>query len=244
VKVLLVSQPGTDGVLRHVDGLARFLIRNGVEVDLGYSDRQHSPQLHALVEHVRSSGGTALNLRVNNMPEPADAAALWSLRQLAGRRRPEVIHGHSSKAGALVRTLPFLGVPGAIFYTPHAYYRMHSADGAKARFFHRVERMLGGIGTTINMSRCEARFRADTLRLAPERQVIVANGVDCARFKPVDVLEKRRLRDQLGLPPDAKTWARSPALFAKGSLSPFTQHSLGLPLIFLRRFSLIWAKAN
>jgi glycosyltransferase involved in cell wall biosynthesis len=95
-----------------------------------------------------------------------------------------------------------LGISVPIFYTPHAYYRMHSADGLKARFFHLVERLLGRIGTTVNMSRCERDFAQQRLQLPPHRQVIIANGADCARFRPVDATEKRRLREQFGLPPD------------------------------------------
>src|SRR3954453_3654223 len=100
--VLVVSQPGQDGVLRHVDLLCRYMIRRGVRLHLAYSDRQSCSQLRALVEHVDESGGRTLNLRVGNAPELADVRAIRGLLKLIREEKPDVIHGHSSKAGGLV----------------------------------------------------------------------------------------------------------------------------------------------
>src|SRR3954470_5978049 len=96
--VLIVSQPGQDGVLRHVDLLCRSLIRRGVRLHLAYSDRQTCAQLVALIEHVAESGGRTFNLRTGNAPQLADVKAMRGLLKLIREEKPEVIHGHSSKA--------------------------------------------------------------------------------------------------------------------------------------------------
>ena len=45
MKVLIVSEPGVDGVFRYVEALCHFLVGEGVEVHLAYSDRRGSDRL-------------------------------------------------------------------------------------------------------------------------------------------------------------------------------------------------------
>jgi glycosyltransferase involved in cell wall biosynthesis len=203
VKVLLVSQPASDGVFRHVEGLADYLLAQGSVVHLAYSDRAACDALPKLVERVKAAGGRTLNLRVGNGPELADLPALLRLRALIRATHPDLIHAHSSKAGGLVRGLALCGLKARIFYTAHAYYGMHAPSGVKARFFHAIERLLGRRGTTISVSSDEAEFARDQLGIAERNQRIVSNGVDCERFRPAALEEKRALRAQFGLPPEA-----------------------------------------
>ena len=201
--VLLVSQPASDGVFRHVEGLAGFLLREGALVHLAYSDRAACDQLGALIDRVVAAGGRTFNLRVGNRPSFADVPALLGLRRFVRATKPDVIHAHSSKAGALVRGLAMFGVDAPVFYTPHAYYRMNAPEGAKARFYHGIERLLAGYGTTITVSSDEATFAQRRIGLKPLRRRIVINGVDCARYRPPSSDERRALRAQFGVPPGA-----------------------------------------
>jgi glycosyltransferase involved in cell wall biosynthesis len=203
VKVLLVSQPASDGVFRHVEGLADYLIAQGLTVHLAYSDRDACDQLPAFVARVAAAGGRTLNLQVGNGPSPADLPALWALLSLIRDTTPDIIHAHSSKAGGLVRGLAFLGLRRRLFYTPNGYFRMHAPNGFKARVFHAIERVLGRRGTTINVSRDEATFAREQLRIPEASCQIVANGVDCERFRPAALEEKRELRARFGVPPEA-----------------------------------------
>lgn len=203
MKVLLVSQPASDGVFRHVEGLADYLLAQGIEVHLAYSDRAACDQLQPLVERIAAAGGRTLNLRVGNAPGVADGPALLALRRLVRSVSPDVIHAHSSKAGALVRGLTFFGSKAHIFYTPHAYYRMHAPTGAKAKVFHTIERGLAHRGTTIALAPDEAAFARTRIGVAEKRLRILPNGVNCARYCPATIEEKRTLRAQFGVPPDA-----------------------------------------
>jgi len=203
MKVLLVSQPASDGVFRHVEGLADFLLAEGHTVHLAYSDRAACDQLAPLVSRIAAAGGHTFNLDVGNAPGPADARALLGLGRLIRATRPDVIHAHSSKAGALIRGLAFFGKQPPIFYTPHAYYRMHAPTGGKAKFFHAIESLLGRTGTTIATSPDEAAFACQRIGV-PERSVrTVNNGVDCTRYRPADAAERQAARAQFGVPPEA-----------------------------------------
>lgn len=201
--VLLVVEPGIDGVFRCVEALARRLLVRGVRVHLAYSSRRGGPDLTRLVADVRAAGGQTLDLRVGNTPGPRDAWALMRLWRLVRAQRPDVIHGHSFKAGALGRLLRLLGVRAPIFYTPHAYYLMNQKMSGKGAILIAVERLLGHIGRTIHVSRSESAYGREVIGLAPERQAVCYNGVDCARFTPVDAAARARLRAELGWPADA-----------------------------------------
>jgi glycosyltransferase involved in cell wall biosynthesis len=202
MKALIVSQPGTDGVLRHVDLLCRYLISQDVRVHLAYSDDQSCDQLRALVKHVADQGGRTLNLRTGKRPQSADFAALRGLRRLIQEERPQVIHSHSSKAGGLVRVLGLLGLDVPIFYTPNAYFRMHDAGNWKARVFHTAERLLGRVGTSIVMGSFESEFARTVLRIPEARQRIIPNGINVRLFCPASPERKRLLREKFGVPSD------------------------------------------
>ncbi len=207
MNILLVSQPARDGVLRHVEALVDFLLAHGDRVHLAYSDYDASEQFHALIERVRKAGGQLLNLGVRNAPQPRDLQAVFQLRALIRKVQPDVIHAHSSKAGALVRGLGLIGLLGTrapIFYTPHSYYLMHAPEKPKAKVFHFLERIFGRLGTTITMSRCESNFAADVVSVPVSHQLFSENGVDYSAYHPATADTRRQMREKFGLPLDAK----------------------------------------
>jgi len=204
MKVLLVSEPGVDGVFRHVERLCHFLLEHGHEVLLAYSTRRGSDRLYQLITELESRRFPTLDLKVENAPGPGDLPAFLALWRFQQKHRPDVIHGHSSKAGFLVRALRLVGAHQPLLYTPHAYYRMNDPHNAKARFFHTCERVLGHIGSTVNIGGSESAFARTALGIPPARQFMILNGVDCARFAPADAETKQKLRAELGIPAGAK----------------------------------------
>ncbi len=203
MRILIVVEPGIDGVFRHVEGLIHHLLAEKQEVHLAYSDRRGSVHLERLAALVAGRGGECLNLRTGNAPEPGDLSALARLWSLARRLRPEVVHGHSSKAGVLVRTLPLLGIRARFFYSPHAYYGLAPRPGKAVHFYNAVERLFGRIGTTVNISNDEAAFATGTLKIPRGKIRIIHNPVDTAVFRPATPDERRQRRSALGFPEDA-----------------------------------------
>jgi glycosyltransferase involved in cell wall biosynthesis len=198
MKVLVVVEPGFAGVFRQVEGLVHYLIRKGVSVSLAYSDRRPSPGLQILVNEVLQHGGQVLNLRTINRPTPSDLVTLWNLSKFIARTKPDVIHAHSSKAGALVRILTAFSAKRPVFYTPNAYYGM-GRSGFLAAFFNLLERWLAPYGITINISPDEAMFARNVLgALGTPR--IIPNPVLVEHFTPATPEQKRAARRSLGFP--------------------------------------------
>jgi len=201
LRILQVVEPGIDGVFRIVEQLTDRLIAKGHHVALAYSDRRGDEPLVRFVERVKAAGGATLNLCVSNAPEPADWSAFWQLHALARRERPDVIHAHSSKAGALARGLAALGILGRYFYTPHAYYGLSGRKGLKTKLFNGIEQALGRIGDSCMSSQGELEFASNTLGLPRNRLHLMHNPIDAAAYPPPR--DPVGARARFGLPPDA-----------------------------------------
>lgn len=201
MKILLVTEPGVNGVFRFVEAFADFLIEQNQDVHLAYSDVRGSDRLGALVERVERHGGRTANLRTSNRPQLADLGALRALRALATDVRPDVIHSHSSKAGVLARLLPFTGATGARqVYQAHAYAGMSPEHGRMAWFYNGVERVLARWSTSICCSHDELRFARTRLGVSDLSSFCVHNGVDLGRFTPASPEARAALRARFGLP--------------------------------------------
>ncbi len=204
MKVLLVSEPGVDGVFRFVEALAHYLADHGVEIHYAYSDRRGSDRLQALVDFVRRRGGETFNLATGSLPALADIAAFNGLRALVRRVQPDVIHSHSSKAGVLARGLMLCGSRIPQIYQPHAYSGMRPQKRIMRFLYDSIERIMGHCGITLNISADEYAYALGALHLPVGRAEWVANGIDTAHFHPPTASDKIALRRRLGLPVAAK----------------------------------------
>lgn len=200
LSVLLVVEPGLDGVFRHVEGLVAHLQGEGALVHLAYSSRRSSAALGALVARVRDAGGRVADLRVSNVPSPGDVRAAWKLASLIRAVRPDVVHAHSSKAGALARAMALVLRRPDYIYTPHAYYGLGKPPWLRVRLFNEVERLLGGIGRTVAISRDEADFAITRLHVPPGRIRVIHNPVDPERFHPPTAEQRSAARSLYGIP--------------------------------------------
>lgn len=201
LRILLVVEPGIDGVFHIVDQLATRLMFEGHAVSLAYSDRRSGSGLKRLIERVQQAGGETLNLRVGNAPEVGDLGAFLRLARMARRWQPDVIHAHSSKAGVLARALVFVGVRARVFYSPHAYYGLSGRRGLKTKVFNLIESVFGRIGTTCACSQGEAEFGVKALGLPAARIQCVSNPIDVEAFAPQRDQDAAKAR--FGLPADA-----------------------------------------
>lgn len=232
MKVMEVVEPGKDGVFRHVESLSDYAIARGVQVALAYSDRRAADRLMPFVRRVEAAKGETLNLRVGNAPALADLTALFRLRRFCRAVRPDIIHLHSSKAGALGRALRFTGVRAPIFYTPHAYYSM-AQYAPKGWVFRWLERLFGRVGTTIHVSHDEAAYGREAIRLRPARQRVIENAVDTIRFHPGTREGRTKWRREHGLPQDAVI-VGTVGRFSRQK-DPVTHYQALLPVLRARR---------
>ena len=196
LRVLMISEPGRYGVLVYVRNLINFLHQAHPEitVDYAFSSVRGSPDNEALVAAVKERGGATFDLRVSHGPEPSDWGAIRGIARLVKNFGPQVVHAHSSKAGALARGMRWLGWVPPVLYSPHGYYGMSMRGGLKERGFNAIESVLGQREWTHNISIHERDFARRVLRVPTDRALLIFSGVDLDRFSPVGAEEKARRR--------------------------------------------------
>jgi len=137
----------------------------------------------------------------------ADAAAIRALRGILRRRRPDVLHTHTAKAGATGRLAALLAGrarPRAVVHTYHGHVLSGYFSPARERVFRLVERLLGrATGALVAVSE-EVRNDLVRFRVAPaERIAVVPYGFDLPAWSEADDAARARVRTGLGIGDDA-----------------------------------------
>jgi glycosyltransferase involved in cell wall biosynthesis len=110
-------------------------------------------------------------------PVPAaDARALAAIVAAIRRRRPHIIHAHSSKAGVLARIGRLAAPAVPVIYTPHGYAFAGHFDERSQRVYLLIERALAPLATRV-LCVCEAERRLAASLVLADRTRVVRNGI-------------------------------------------------------------------
>lgn len=164
----MLTQPTDGGVFEHVAALCAGLSERGHETLVAGPFDGSPPGLEA--EPLPLDLGRAVSPR-------ADARAAGATARLVRRVRPDVVHAHSSKAGAVARIAraAFTRVP--LVYTPHGYaFAGYFERAAERRAYRAAERMLAPLAT-VTLCVCHAERRLAE-SIGARRTRVVHNGVE------------------------------------------------------------------
>jgi len=177
--VLIVSQPVGYGVAIYVRQLTEAAVAAGHHVTVVSPGDAHGP----LAGWVRTAGADHQTLNMARKPAPRDVFDLLTLRRLARGR--DVVHLHSSKAGALGRVAALsLGRRRRPSVVVTAHYWSWLVGGRWAPVYRWIERLLARrCDALVAVSEGEAgEGRAVLGASAPLR--LIPNGVDRDHFSP------------------------------------------------------------
>ena len=190
MKVLLVTRPGVGGAARHVLDLVTGL-SNEHEIRALASPLEDPTFLDRLAD----AGASVESVPMRRGPHfRSDVGAVRAVRRAVREFRPDVIHAHAFKAGAVAR----LGARGTpVVYSPHGFYHLYPTAPAPARKVARmVERRLAK--RTAVLALCAEWERAEAF--GPEGRVVtVPNGVPIP--EPLDPARREAVRHALGVRP-------------------------------------------
>lgn len=181
MNILQVVEASGAGVGRHVRGLCESIVDQGHRVTLAYAPHRTDEAFRQFLSDRRNEiAFVPLRLRREVSPV-SDLASVFRLLSLMKRKGPfDVVHGHSSKGGAIARLAGYWsGIPTV--YTPHSLV-MSSPEisSTKVAAYSMIERILGNWATSriVAVSEDERDF-IRKLKLVPdERIVLISNGVD------------------------------------------------------------------
>jgi len=163
-RVLHVLQPDDGGVVQHVVQLAGALQRRGWEVEIA-SSRAAAPALAA-------TGARVHVLPFQRTVGLGDARTARALRRLDAGGRYDLVHAHSSKAGALVRAA--LPDRRRLVYTPHCFAFVSDLGRGRAAYRVIEQALVPRTGALIACSEWE---RGVARQLLGARPRVIRNGV-------------------------------------------------------------------
>lgn len=213
IRVLrLIARLNVGGPARHVVWLNQALAAEGFEtllvtgtVPAGEDDMSGFAVARGVTPVVISSMSRELSLR--------DFSTIWRLWRLMVRFRPDIVHTHTAKAGAVGRMAGLLYrfvTPATLLARPrrarfiHTYHGhvFHSYYGAwKTSVFLTVERMLARLNTDriVVLSDQQLHEIRDVFRVGrPEQFVVVPLGIDFDDLRG-DPDSGEALRKELGI---------------------------------------------
>ena len=195
LRVLLVIESCGGGSARHVADLAAGLLAEGHDVEVAYSPLRADGWFLAELQALTGPGLVMHSIDMFRNPGLHDAKAARQLRALLKDCKPfDVVHGHSAKAGALVRLAGY-GDPALKVYTPHAFITLDPELGAKKRLVYTVaERLLAPLADGIVCVSNEEKDHAESLGISSQLLVTIENGL-----APLPDADREAARSTLGL---------------------------------------------
>ena len=178
LRIVLVCEAAGGGVGKHVLDLAESLPSRGFDVLVVHSARRAEPQFSARVAQHTRHGYRVTTVDVDRAPGPRDVAGVLQLRRAVREfGGADVLHGHSSKGGALAR-LARWGCARRVFYTPNAFYaQAPSLPSSLRRLYGLAERALAlATDRVIAVSSDEMQF-ARALGIPERKLAVIENGI-------------------------------------------------------------------
>lgn len=185
-KILYIVEAMGGGVFTYIVDLANELV-DTYDMYIAYAVRKQTPSNYKDYFDKRIHLIEVKNFaRAINATK--DIAAFFEIRKIAKEIKPDIIHLHSSKAGALGR-FAFSGKRVPLFYTPHGYsFLMENYKPMKRRVFKLIESVCAKRNcTTIS---CSVGEHQESLKLT-KRATYVNNGINMAELQEIiDKTEK------------------------------------------------------
>jgi len=186
MRICHVVETASGGAANVVIDLARFGVSVNDDVTVVHGPRRISRHFEAAARSIQ--GLKTITTPMRREIGIHDLTDLWLLYRVLRREGPfDVIHGHSSKAGALIRILGPLFPKAIKVYTPHAFITL---DPKAPRIYRLIERGLSwSTDVIITVSKGERQHAIHDLKIGEKKVALIVNGVD--NIKPAGRAEAR-----------------------------------------------------
>jgi len=201
-------EPFVGGVRTWVCTVLVRLVENGFDVTLICSLNRSRPNDDVQIRELRDAGIKVHIVPMNRRISPLrDLRSFVRILGLLKKNRFDIVHTHSSKAGALGRIAAVLAGAGAVFHSPHCFALLRSQSRVKKSFYLALERLLAKLSTAlvaVSQSEAEVAVRA---RIVPSQNCVVipnALPVTPISVKPPSVETYSSIKASLAINEDTR----------------------------------------
>lgn len=194
-KVVFIAEALGGGVRRHLVDLLENLNKDFYEIYVIYGSRTDSVFLEKM-NILKEEGIVFYEVRsmVREISFKMDFKAFQEIYQILKQVKPDIVHCHSSKAGAIGRICAKLLGVKQIYYTPHAYSFMDPNISKKKKYIYMgLEKMLSGItNKVIHVSVGEEKEAIECHVIHPNKSKVIYNGI----YEKIDGLKEFKSNKQ------------------------------------------------
>lgn len=153
-----------------------------------------------------------------------DYKSYYRLRKLIDEFKPDIVHTHAAKAGAVGRLAAIHGGVKAIVHTFHGHVFHSYFNPVKTQVFLSIERYLAGrTSRIIALSKSQKEELVYKFRIAPEEKFkVIPLGFDLAKFETDTITKRANFRRDYNVGDDEI------AIGIVGRLVPIKNHTLFL----------------
>ncbi|MDR1916160.1 MAG: glycosyltransferase family 4 protein [Synergistaceae bacterium] len=194
MKVLHVLQGTVGGTVEFINLLTQQLNKRG------YINIVASPRYSNLRDKCLAQGMDWLELDMcREISLIKDTKSILKLIKIIKDEKCDILHAHSSKAGAIGRVAAWLsGIP--CIYTPHGWSFNMKVSNLKKMFYRVIERLLAHITSVITCISQHELESAISAGISPKMLTKIDNGMNLAKY---DIKMSRDvLRGRLNIPED------------------------------------------
>lgn len=179
-KILFYTEPMGGGVFSYIVDLANELV-DTFDVYIAHGIRPQTPKNYAHYFDKRIHLEEIKNFKRSINPI-IDAKALKEMIEIKNKVQPDIIHLHSSKAGAIGRWA-FHSDDIPVFYTPHGYsFLMEDCKKTKRLLYKFIEK-LSSLRKSVTIS-CSQGEHRETLKLTSSAKYI-NNGINIDKMNEI-----------------------------------------------------------
>lgn len=195
-KILIISESTGGGVRRHLLDLLNEINKTKYKVFMLYSKEGADSVFLNAIQKLKSDGIIFIESsqleRSKNLFKVI--LSVKELKRIVNEIKPDIIHCHSSIAGAYGRIATFNNKKIKKIYTPHAYMAQNpNLSLSKRRIFIFLEKIMNyRTDMTINVSKGEREFAVDNKITTKDKSKVIYNGINYEMPKKNKDPQKRK----------------------------------------------------
>ena len=200
IKLLYGLEAAGGGALKHLVYLVTRLNGDDFDITVILSGSRKENISEEIGKMENAGVRVLLFTMCRNINPIKDLYSLLKLTFFFKHGKFDIVHAHSSKAGALFRLAAWLCGVSFIFYTPHCFY-FQGKKGLPQEIFILLERLLSTITTKVIVSEGE-QIECIKYKIAkPSKTININNAIDFNEYRQSKEINETKV--SLGIPVNA-----------------------------------------